>query len=71
MLDLNNPLRAYRDDRRLSVKELADVIHISRSEMVAIEEGRRTITRDQRDALARRLSVEPEKLAYLMQVEAG
>ena len=30
----------------------------------AVEEGRRTITREQRDALARWVKVEPEKLAY-------
>jgi len=33
MLDFNNPLRAYRDDRRLSLKDLADVINVSRSVM--------------------------------------
>lgn len=66
MTELNNPLRAYRDDRKVSIKELADVINFTRSQMVAVEDGRRTISADQRDVLARRLEVEPEKLNYLV-----
>lgn len=66
MLDLYNPLRTYRNDRKLSVQDLADTIDVSRAVMVAIEEGRRTITAAQRDALATRLGVEPEKFDYLI-----
>jgi transcriptional regulator with XRE-family HTH domain len=66
MLDLYNPLRTYRSDRKLSVRELADVIGVSRAEMIAIEEGRRTITVAQRDALAERLKIESTKLQYLL-----
>jgi transcriptional regulator with XRE-family HTH domain len=69
MLDLFNPLRSYRNDRKLSVQDLADVIGVSRSIMLAIEEGRQTISLAQRDALAKRLKLEPAKLAYLVGAE--
>lgn len=71
MLDLYNPLRSYRNDRKLSVQDLADVIDVSRAMMVAVEEGRQTITVAQRDALAARLKVEPAKLQYLVDVSRG
>jgi DNA-binding XRE family transcriptional regulator len=71
MLDLYNPLRSYRNDRKLSVQDLADVIDVSRTMMVAVEDGRRTITLAQRDALAKRLRVEPAKLQYLVDVTSG
>jgi len=66
MLDLYNPLRTYRNDRKLSVQELADAIGVARSTMVAVEDGRRGVTREQRDALAALLKVDPAKLQYLV-----
>ena len=66
MLDLYNPARSYRIDRNLSVQDLAESIGVSRSMMVAIEEGRRTISIAQRDALAARLDIDPSKLQYLV-----
>src|SRR5579859_7933666 len=69
MLEFTNPLHAYRADRKLSIKELGEVINLSRAEMAAVEDGRRMITLEQRDMLAQRLKVDPEKLAYLVRSE--
>ena len=71
MLDFYNPLRTYRHDRRLSVKELADALGISRAVMAAIEDGRRSISAEQRDALAAHLRIAPEKLQYLLDIGTG
>ena len=68
MLDLHNPLRSYRLDRNLSYVDLASAIGVSRSVMVAIEDGRRTVSLEQRDVLAKRLGVDPGKLDYLVAV---
>lgn len=64
LLHHQNPIRAYRLDRGLSVAELGAAIGIGRAAMVMVESGDRLITQAQQITLARQLRIDPAKIDY-------
>ncbi len=63
LMSLQNPLRAHRVGRGLSLSDLAESAGMARSELVAVESGERYLTREQQIDLAQRLQIDPTDLA--------
>ena len=58
-----NPLRAYRMDRGLSLSELADSASMSRAALAAVEAGGSLLSRDQAIDIAQALRISVDNLA--------
>ena len=57
-------IRAYPDERGLSLRELAAMVGIGGMEMTKIDEGERLIDETLQVALAEALGVDPKELDY-------
>lgn len=66
-----NPLRAYRIDRGLSLSELAESASMSRTALAAVEDGGGLLSRDQAIDIAQALRISVDNLAAYLGQPAG